>query len=121
MNRAQRRLQMANVNKRFRMERNSVLRSLDVKMMDAFFIRWKAPLPTLWATDKPDAQLACMHYARIQCPDMTEKERYDSATWLVANTYGLPSGYQIVGNKLTFTKPNREAGPNFGMEGPDGN
>lgn len=121
-NRAQRRFNAARGRSdRFRMERNSVLRSLDTAMMTAFFLRWKQPLPTAWATDKPDAQLACMHYARMQCLDMTKKEQLFSAKWLVANTYSLPSGFQLVGDNLTYTKPNDPAAAkaNFGMDGPN--
>lgn len=109
--------------KRFRLERNSVLRSLDPHMMTAFFLRWKQPLPDVWAKDKPDAQLACMHYARIQCEDMLDAERLTSAKWLVQNTYSLPSGWTISddGKRLVYNKPNNPDAdkPNFGMDGPD--
>lgn len=105
---------------RFRLERNTVLRSLDVKMMDAFFLRWKAPLPSAWHTGKPDAQLACMHYARIQCTDMRPDEKVASAKWLLEKTYTLPSGYTLDGDKLIFNKPDQQVGPDFGTESPDG-
>ena len=122
MNRHQRRAQQSTAAARFRMERNSVLRSLDVNEMTAFFKRWQQPLPDKWATDKPNAQLATMHYARLQVTDMTHDERLLSAKWLVANTYSLPSGFAIEGDELTFTKPNDPAAnkPNFGMDGPSG-
>lgn len=113
---------MATQARRFRLERNSVLRSLDVHMMTAFFLRWKQPLPDKWATDKPDAQLACMHYARLQVDDMSQGEKLASAKWLVHNTYSLPSGYTISddGTQLIYNKPNDPDArkPNFGMDGP---
>lgn len=111
-------LRQSRTNALWRSERNRVLRTLDPVQMEHLLLRWRHPLPAMWSTDKRDGKLACMHYARLQVPDMTADEKVTSAKWLMANAYSLPSGFGLEGDVLTFTTPNVE-GPNFGMEDVD--
>lgn len=83
-------LKEASRRNRHALERNSVLRSLDVNMMEAFLARWKQPVPKLWGTGH-DARLAVMHLARLQIAEMTVEEKQASVEWLEAHGYKLKS------------------------------
>jgi hypothetical protein len=81
----------------FRMERDAILRELDVKKMENFMRRNKQKVPKY---THPTVPYALMHNARLQVLNFSPEEKLESAMWLRANNYSLPKGMKLVSNQL---------------------
>lgn len=95
--------QQRTVDAMFRLERDQILRELDVEKMTAFLIKWKQKVPEKWG--KPDAALAIMHRARLALGSFHYDEKLKSAQWLVAHLYSLPVGMMLK-DGILFGLPN---------------
>jgi hypothetical protein len=78
----------------FRMERDAILRSLDVVALDHFFKKWKQPTP------KSITPMQLMHYTRLQLDTFTYEEKLTSAKWIADVGLPLPKGFELVDNQL---------------------
>jgi hypothetical protein len=83
----------------FRMQRDAILREMDVKKMEAFMRRHKQKVPNYV---HPSVPIAMMHMARLQIRAFTSEEKIVSAKWLMENNYtNLPNGITYVDGILT--------------------
>ena len=74
--------------KQYCIERDAVLRKLDVDALHVHMAKWNVPRPERWA--HPTVPVAMMHKARLSINAFTAEEKEVSRVWLLANDYLLP-------------------------------
>lgn len=71
-------------------ERDAMLRALDPRKMAEFAKKWGVPQPAQWVLN---ADIACMHKARLAIATFTEEEKAESRRWLLEHGFvAAPSG-----------------------------
>lgn len=75
-------------------ERDTMLRSLDIKEFNKFYKKHNLPLPKGgWAHPVLVPEIM-IHKCRLQIDTMTEEEKQVSKEWLLSRGYTLPFGVE---------------------------